>query len=523
MDLIVKIKKATTQPGCYLFKNNLGRIVYVGKAKNLKNRVGWYFKSDNQTGKTKILVSQIVDVEFIVTDTELEALLLEAELIRKHQPKYNIELKSGTRYAYIRITKDKFPRLETARKIKKTDRVFGPYVSGQSRQQAIRLANSLFKLRVCKKLPKRACLLWHIKQCSAPCINQISEEDYNQNVNRAELLLKGKVKELIEKLSSEMKDYSANQRYELAKVKRDQILALNNISERQKVSLKRRYNQDVINFSKSPNKFLVQLFNIDKGVISGRKEFKFHLNLINDNASNLSDFIRQYYYQQDIPQEIIVPIDLPDKKLIEKFLAKIAKHQVKIFFPQKGDKKKLLDLVKKNLELSLRAGEASGLELQEKLSLPSLPRVIECFDISNLGASFVVGSMVYFKDGRPDKNNYRRFKIKTVVGQSDFDCMKEVVYRRYYGLIKDKGQFPDLIMIDGGKPQLTAAMAALRELGLNLPLIALAKRQEEIFTPFGRYPIILDKKSSALKLIQRIRDEAHRFAIKYHRLLREKI
>ncbi|MFA6322360.1 MAG: excinuclease ABC subunit UvrC [Candidatus Buchananbacteria bacterium] len=522
MNIFDKIKKAPKQPGCYLFKNDLDRVIYVGKAKDLKNRIGWYYRKENQVGKTASLVQRIVDVEFIVTDTEVEALLLEAELIKKYQPKYNIQLKDSVRYAYIRITKDKFPKLETARTIKKTDQVFGPYVSGQSRQQAIRLANSLFKLRVCRKLPKRACLLYHIKQCSAPCINNISEKEYNENIEKAAWLLKGKTQELVEKLNYEMKDYSAQQKYELAKIRRDQILALKNIAERQKVSLKRRYNQDVINYFSAPNKFVVQIFNIDKGIISGRQEFSFAVSLLGDARQSLSDFIRQYYYSQEIPQEVIVPIKLPEQKLLEKYLEKIAGHRVKIFVPQKGDKLKLLAMLKKNIEIGLKAGESSLVDLQNVLSLSVLPRIIECFDISNLGASDVVGSMVCFKDGLPDKNNYRRFKIKTVVGQSDYDCMKEVVYRRYYGLIKEKGRFPDLIMVDGGKPQLSAAQSALRELGLTLPLIALAKRDEEIFTLFKQYPIILSKKSSALKMIQKIRDEAHRFAIKYHRLLRSK-
>jgi len=522
MDLLSKIKTAPTHPGCYLFKNDLNRVIYIGKAKNLRNRVAWYFKKENQAGKTAKLVSQIVGVEFIVTDTEVEALLLEAELIRKHQPKYNIQLKSGVRYAYVRITKEKFPRLETARVIKKTDQVFGPYVSGQSRQQAIRLANSLFKLRVCRHLPKRACLLYHIKQCGAPCINNISETDYNQNVAKAALLLKGKTKELIEYLAAEMKAYADHRQYELAKVRRDQILALKNISERQKVFLKRRYNQDVINFSKTGHKFTVQLFNINKGVISGRKEFNFTLSVLGKDNESLSDFIRQYYYTQDIPQEIIVPEALPEKSLLEKYLEKIAGHKVKILAPQKGDKLKLLALVKKNIEVGLKAGDRGLSELQEKLALPFLPRTIECFDISNLGPTDVVGSMVHFNDGRPDKNNYRRFKIKTFLGQSDYEGIKEIVYRRYYGLIKEKGRFPDLIVVDGGKPQLSAALAALRSLGLQLPVIGLAKREEEIYANSSRYPLRLPKKSPALKLLQRIRDEAHRFAITYQKVLRGK-
>jgi len=517
-----KIKQAPKQPGCYIYKNSAGKVIYVGKAKDISKRVPWYFKKENQDSKTVKLVSQIADVEFIVTDNEVEALILESTLIKKFQPRYNIQLKNGVRYAYVRITKDKFPRLETTRLSKKNEKIFGPYVSGASRAQAVHLANNLFKLRVCRKLPKRACLLYHIKLCSAPCIGNISEEDYAKNINKAELLLKGKSEELVKNLRIEMKNFSDSQDYENAKTRRDQIIALQNIAQRQKVSLQRRYNQDVINYVAAPDKIYIQLFNINKGIISGRKQFEIKTPLGKSGAENLADFIRQYYFGQDIPQEIIVPQSLSGKAVLEKYLTKLAGGSIKIFVPQKGDKAKLLKMVKKNIEITLKTGESSALELQEKLSLPSLPRIIECFDVSNLGASSVVGSMVNFKDGVPDKNNYRRFKIKTVIGQSDYDCMKEIVYRRYYGLLKDRGQFPDLIMVDGGKPQLSAASAALRELGLQLPLIALAKREEEIFTLNNQYPLRLAKNTAALKLIQKIRNEAHRFAIKYHRLLRGK-
>ncbi|MFA6410442.1 MAG: excinuclease ABC subunit UvrC [Candidatus Buchananbacteria bacterium] len=519
-ELSKKIQQAPKQPGCYLFKNKAGKIIYVGKAKNLKNRVGWYFKKENQVFKTKDLAAEIYEVEFFITDNEVEALLLESALIKKHQPKYNIQLKSGDRYAYIKITKEKWPRLATERNVKKGDQVFGPYPFGQARQQAIRLANNLFKLRVCRNLPKRACLLWHIKLCSAPCIGQISEVEYQKNIDKAELLLKGQTKELICQLESEMKEFSGDLNYEKAKSRRDQILALKNISERQKVSLQKKYNQDVINYLKQPNKIVVQLFNINKGIISGRKELEIKTPLFSDPAESLADFIRQYYFSADLPEEIILPIQISEVLLLEKYLSKIAGRNIKIFVPKKGDKLKLLELVKKNLQANLKTGTGGLLELQEKLSLPTLPRIIECFDISNLGPTNMVASMVQFVDGVPDKNNYRRFKIKTVTGQSDFAAMKEVVYRRYYGLIKDKAKFPDLIMVDGGKPQLSAALSSLKELGLQVPLIALAKRQEEIFTLNHQYPITLNKKSAGLKQIQRIRDEAHRFAIKYHRLLR---
>lgn len=514
-----KLAKAPHNPGCYLFKDKDGDVVYIGKAKDIKKRVSSYWRKDIQDIKTKSLVKSIRDVSFFVTDNEVEAFLLEASLIKKYQPKYNIELKSGVRYAYIKITNDKFPKLETVRAIKKGDKVFGPYAVGSSRQETIRLANSLFKLRVCKKLPKTACLLYHIKQCSAPCIGKISEADYQKNVSKAEMILKGKTSDLVKKLQQEMRDYSSKLNYELAKIRRDQISALENITQRQKVQLQKRYNQDVINYKNVMNKLVVQLFNINKGIISGRKEFKIRIPIAEEN---ITDFIRQYYYINDIPSEIILPEVLEEKSLIEEYLTKLAKVKVQITVPQKGDKLKLLDLVKKNIEVGLKLGENNLIELQNKLNLPNLPRVIEAFDVSNLGPTDVVGSMVQFRDGKPDKDNYRRFKIKTFKGQSDFDAMKEIIYRRYYKITKEKTKLPDLIMVDGGKPQLTAAITSLRELGLQIPLIALAKKEEEIYTLNNQYPIKLSKKSASLKLLQRIRDEAHRFAINYQRLLRQK-
>ncbi len=521
-NLARKLNNAPVQPGCYLFQNKFGKVIYIGKAKNIKKRVSSYFRKKNFDSKTKSLVVEIANVEFFITDNEIEAFLLEAQLIKKYQPKYNLELKGGKRYAYIQITNDKFPRLITTRNFKKGDKVFGPYSSGSSRQEIIRLANSLFKLRICKRLPKRSCLLYHIKQCSAPCIGKISETDYQRSINQAKMLLKGKTKDLISLLKKEMKKYSARLDYEHAKIRRDQILALEHISEKQKIELRKNYNQDVVNFIYKANKIFIQLFNINKGIISGRKEFKIKIPLENNPKKNLADFIRQYYYTEDIPQEIILPIVLEDQSLLGKFLSKMAKREVKIISPKIGDKLKLLNLVKKNIAVGLKLGENSLLELQNVLNLSSLPQIIEAFDVSNFGSTGVVGSMVNFKDGKPDKNEYRRFKIKTFKGQSDFDAMKEIIYRRYYKITKEKAKLPDLMMVDGGKPQLTAALVSLRELGLQLPVIALAKKEEEIYTPNNRYPLRLSKRSASLKLLQKIRNEAHRFAINYQRLLRDK-
>ena len=515
-----KLKTAPKQPGCYLFKNQAGKVIYIGKAKNLKNRVNWYFKKENQDAKTQKLVSEIKDVEFFVTDNELESLLLEAELIRKNQPKYNVELKNGVRYAYIKLTDEIYPRLLTVRIFKKKDKVFGPYTSGLARQEIIRLANRLFKLRINKRMSKKEKEKGRIRLSTAPWLEEVSQAEYQKRIEKVILLLKGQNNELIKKLESEMKKYIQDQNYQLAKNRRDQIFALENIGTKQKISLRKNYDQDVINFIQQPNKIIIQLFNINKGVISGRKEFRLNTPLGRNQKENLTEFLKQYYYADEIPQEIILPLYLTERKLLAEYFSRLAGRKVTIAVPEKGDKLKLLDLLKKNLVVSLNLGDASLLELQNILKLPNFPAVIECFDVSNLGSTGVVGSMVYFRDGKPDKNNYRRFKIKTFIGQSDFDAMNEIIYRRYYRITKEKSQLPDLILVDGGKPQLSAARQALKKLGLELPIIALAKREEEIFTLGNKFPIKLPKTSSALKLIQKIRDEAHRFAVSYQRLLR---
>ncbi len=518
-----KIKHAPRQPGCYIFKNKKGIIIYVGKAKVIRSRVASYFNAEVKDVKTAKLVDSIADVEFMVTDTEVEALLLEAQLIRTHQPRYNLELKAGVRYAYIKFTNETFPRLVTTRVIKPGERVFGPYTSGSARAEVIRLANRVFELRATSRRPRQVTGNWIVDLGVVPRRKIITPAEYAARLDKVAMLLRGNSKDLISQLKSEMANFSAKQNYEIAKQRRDQIAALISISERQKVQLNKQYDQDLINFILSRQSIAIQLFHVNRGIISGRKAFTLPRPLNLSDAELLGDFIRQYYYSEDIPQEVIVSIKLIDQALLEQYLSKLSGRKIQITVPEKGDKKKLLELVKKNIQVSLGAGDSSLLELQNKLSLPSLPTVIECFDISNLGPTGVVASMVQFRNGKPDKNNYRKFKIKTVRGQSDFDSMKEVVFRRYYRITKEKSALPDLIMVDGGKPQLSAAKQALAELGLqNVPLIALAKREEEIFVPYSKFPIVLSHKTDALKLLQRIRNEAHRFAITYQRLVRGK-
>ncbi|OGY53584.1 MAG: excinuclease ABC subunit C [Candidatus Buchananbacteria bacterium RIFCSPLOWO2_01_FULL_46_12] len=534
-----KLKNSPHQPGCYLFKNRPGKIIYIGKAKDLKKRVSSYFRK-NLEYKTQKLSEEIFDVDFFVTDSEVEALLLEAKLIKENQPKYNLELKGGVRYAYIKITSEQFPRLETVRLFKRQDKIFGPFAIADNRKSLISLANELFKLRTSKERVVKIAQRYRIRCSVPPFIRLTTPEEYQKDVEKAALLLAGKMDHLISSLQAEMRQYSGQNNFELAKLRRDQIKALVQLSEKQKIERRKNYDQDVINFLISLNKFVVQLFNINKGVVSGRKEFRFPLAKVNaDPSVALADFISQYYYSNEIPQEIIIPQKVKNQKALGVYLTKLAGRKTELTVPQKGDKVLLLGLVKKNLVSALKRGDSALAELQDKLSLPAFPSVIECFDVSNLGANQIVGSMVYFKDGRPDKNNYRRFKIKwpayvpTASGlrrvnnaqkqqQSDFDAMHEIVYRRYARLVTEKTALPNLVLIDGGKPQLSAARQALKQLGLQIPLAALAKKQEELYLPGRSFSLRLNRTSGALKLVQRIRDEAHRFAIGYHRLLRSK-
>lgn len=510
--------KLPQKPGCYLMKNKSGKIIYIGKAKNIRKRVASYFAKKHPDYKTKLLVKKIADIDFIVTDTEVEAYLLESKLIRKHKPKFNIDLKESLRYAYIKITDEDFPRLVSTRVTTKDGQYFGPYTDGAARRSLMAVSNRLFRLRTCKKLPKKVCLAYHIKTCDGPCEGLISKEKYAEKIKKVKNLLRGKTEELIHQLTLEMNQYSKKREYERAQTVKEQIRALKSIREKQKVELTKKINQDIINFIERDNQIMIQLFNIQKGIVSGRKQFTF-TNLIGGPAA----FIKQYYFYEEIPQEIIIPKKIKDQNLMKKYLSKLRGTKVQITVPQKGTKKKLLDLVYTNLLENLSENEKILIDLRNKLNLDKIPYHIECFDISNIGPKFTVGAMVHFWNGKPDKNNYRRFKIKTVAGQDDFAMMAEIVKRRYSRLKKEKARLPELIVIDGGPAQLNAAFHQLERLNLKIPIISLAKKNEEIFLPEEAKPRIWSEKDPALKLLQKIRDEAHRFAVKYHRLLREKI
>lgn len=503
-------------PGCYLFFDKEGTVIYVGKAKHLKKRVSSYFQKKDHDPKTKSLVAAIARVSVMVTNTETEAFLLENNLIKKHQPKYNIDLKDAKRYAYIELTREPFPRIGIARRTSPDEAVcFGPFVSAAERDELIHIVRKIFLLRSCRRLPKRACLRYHMKTCSAPCIGAIGPEEYRQQADRAAALLKGKSGELLHSLREEMAAYSAREEYEKALAVRNQIGAVTRLSERQHVERPKETDQDVIGFTVSGETVYLMVFSVEKGLLSGKQEYSF---LFSEDF--LEEFLVQYYADRVPPAELILP--RPVDEALAGYLAERKGRAVQLTVPKAGEKKKLLDLVEKNLEHAFLKHELKVKDLQKTLELADLPETIECFDISHLSGTAMVGSMVQFRNGVPDKKNYRRYKIKTVEGVDDFASIAEVVKRRYDRLIREDAELPDLIIIDGGRGQLSAAGESLKDLDLTIPVIALAKREEEVYLPGEVLPRVLDPHGMALRYLQEIRDEAHRFAIAYNRLLRKK-
>lgn len=502
-------------PGCYLFKNKSKNIIYIGKAKNILKRVKSYFQKKKLDSKTSALVKNITAVDFIATDSEIEALILENNLIKKYKPKYNIDLKDSKKYAYLKITDEKFPRVIISRTITDNGKYFGPFTSAQEREFVFELIKKSFKLRTCKKLPKKECLRYHIGLCSAPCTLKISEKEYQNDINKAILVLKGKNSELIDSLKNKLKTHSKEKEYEKALTLRDQISAIEYLDNKQKMELHKKYNEDIINFQIKNSKVYLLLFNIFKGILENKQEFEF------DYTENfLEEFLTRFYSENKVPKQVIIPKKTDN--IIEEFLTKQKKSNVKVIVPKKGAKKELLELVKKNVELSFFKEEKKLEDLKNALRLNEIPAVIECIDISHLAGTNTVGSLVQFRNGKADKSNYRRFKIKTVDDIDDFKSIAEVVKRRYSRIKKEKTKMPNLIVIDGGKGQLSVALNEIQKLNLKIPIISLAKRLEEIYIPGRKTPLQLDKKRSAIMLLREIRDEAHRFAITYHKLLRKR-
>jgi excinuclease ABC subunit C len=502
-------------PGCYLFKDDQDKVIYVGKARDLKKRVANYFQKQDHGPRTEALVSAARGIEFIVTNTEVEALLLENTLIKKHLPRYNIKLKDSSRYAGIELTEEKFPRIRISRKADGKGSFFGPFTSARERTFVYQILRKTFGLRTCKRLPKRACLRYHLGHCAGPCIGKIDEAEYQDRVKRAASALGGKTRELLISLQKDMNELSLRQEFERAIQLRDEIYALQRLQVRQQVEKSRRYDQDVISYQVNGSSVYLMLFKVYRGTLEGKEDYVFA-----ESDNFLEEFLVQYYSEHEPPEELIT--EVPLEPSLVGFLNHLKGKEVRVTVPKQGEKKELLELAKKNVEIGFFGDRQKLSALQEALRLPRRPEVIECFDISHLAGTFSVGSMVQFRGGRPDKSNYRRFRIKGVAGIDDFASIAEVVRRRYTRLLEEKQEMPDLIIIDGGKGQLASALGELQGLRLKIPIISLAKREEEIYAPGLEGPLDIRRDEKASLYVQEIRDEAHRFAVAYNRLLRKK-
>ncbi len=541
-----KVAGLPTKPGVYLHKDAEGTVLYVGKAKNLRNRVRAYFQENRPSdARMRVLTRKIADVDVIVTDTEAEALLLENNLIKEHQPRYNILLKDDKSYPYIRITREEYPRVfKTRRVVRDGSKYFGPYTDGTYLYYLIKTIRSIFPLRTCE-LPLteetiaagkyKVCLEYHIKKCEGPCENLISRDQYMNHVRQAQQILSGRTRELERQMESRMFALAEELRFEEAAIVRQRLEKLREYTAKQKVMSADSADRDVFALARIGPTACTLVFTIRDGNLVGKRHF-----FITNSADRTDEELiqttleRWYVEQEQIPPEVLIPCELADADMISNFLAAKAERKVELIIPQIGDKRKLLSMAETNADYLLRellvqqaqkdqSMPRSVLSLQRDLRLDHLPRRIECFDNSHMQGGEYVSSMVVFVDGKPKKSEYRTFKLKYVDSNDDFAAMREVITRRYGGSLKDV-PLPDLCIIDGGKGQVSAAMEALRHLNMEgqFPVIGLAKRLEEIVIPGKAEPTILPRASSTLRLLQRARDEAHRVAISYHRKLRDK-
>jgi excinuclease ABC subunit C len=542
-----KLKTLPVSPGVYLHKDDAGKIIYIGKAKNLRNRVRSYFQSGRgHDRKTRELVRRIHDLEFIVTDNEVEALVLESNLIKQHKPRYNILLKDDKQYPHLKLTvNEPFPRVMITRRIQRDGALyFGPFLPASLARRTIDLINRTFQLRTCDieidgRLP-RPCLEYHIKRCLGPCVKGLcTPAEYAEAVRDVRLLLEGKNHELADTLEARMMQASEEMRFEMAARYRDMRKTVLALAEQQKMATSPDRDVDIFGYYHEGARLALQLFTMREGKIVGRREF-FWEDLAEegfDASAFLSEVLTQYYSTDYVPREIYVPRDFEDRELLEKALSERRGRRVRILDPQRGEKRDLISLVEKNAKLAFEQRfrvlkpdmERVLEELQETLELPRFPARIESFDISNIQGAENVAGMVVCENGKMNRAEYRRFRIKTVEGANDFASMHEAVFRRYRRQLDEAKPLPDLVMIDGGKGQLGAAAAAMRELDLEaIPMIGVVKpprRHNDIshLLVKGREhePVFLDSHSPVLRFIQLIRDETHRTAVAYHRKRRE--
>ncbi|MCR5222829.1 MAG: excinuclease ABC subunit UvrC [Lachnospiraceae bacterium] len=545
-DIEEELKKLPKKPGVYIMHDEDDNIIYVGKAVILRNRVRSYFReSTKKTEKIAQMVSKIDWFEYVVTDSELEALVLENNLIKEHQPKYNTMLKDDKTYPYIKVTlQETYPRILVTRQVKKDNaRYFGPYTSAASVRETVDLLRKLYKIRTCRNLKEGSCLYYHIGQCDAPCEKKISGEEYGENVKKALQFLNGDYKPLLSALKDQMLEASENLEFEKAAELRDRLQAVQQIAQKQKITDLAGDDKDIIALASDEQSVIVQVFFVREGKILGREHF--YMKHTEDEKAEdiLKSFIMQYYANSpQIPKELIVSSAVTDQELLEDWLRDLKKSKVAITTPVKGKKEKLVELAEKNAKIVLqqdiekiknakRKKESALHELETLLKLDPIDR-IEAYDISNISGFNAVGSMVVFEDGNRKKNDYRKFKIRSVEGPDDYASMREVLTRRFSHGLKEREEgkeggfvkFPDLIMMDGGKGQVNIATSVLEELGLNIPVCGMVKddRHRTRGLYFQNEEIAIDTRGEGFKLITRIQDEAHRFAITFHRSLRGK-
>lgn len=558
-DFEYHIKNLPDKPGVYLMKNSLGEVIYVGKAKVLKNRVKSYFqKSKNHSEKVKVMVKNIAEFEYIVTDSEMEALILECNLIKKYSPKYNILLKDDKFYPFIKITvNDDYPRVFVTRRFAKDGgKYFGPYTNGSAVYETLDLIYKIFPLRNCKLVIKengekvRPCLNYHIKKCLGPCGGHISKEEYGKMINDIIDILSGKETYITKMLKSDMEKAAEELEFEKAASLRDKILSINAIAEKQKIFKTMEGDEDFINIEQDEKDSCIQVFFSRDGKVIGREHFIFESTANEGIGEIIEDFIGSFYGgTAKIPKAIYVP-QIDNFDLMEEYLTIKRGSKVWIKVPQKGQKKEMLEMVKNNARITLEKfkdkylkdkeiNRISLLELQDLLELEECPQRIEAYDISNIQGVDSVGTMIVFEEGRAKNSDYRRFKIKTVKGANDYDSMREILTRRFnHGLDEIKAiqqrdlklsagkfsTFPDLIMMDGGKGQVNVALEVLQSLNIDIPVCGLVKddKHQTRGIIYNNNELIINKGSNLMQLIRRIQDEVHRFAITYHRSLRDK-
>jgi excinuclease ABC subunit C len=532
-----KLSRVPERPGVYLYRDAKAQVIYVGKAASLRSRVRSYFQEARpHDAKTDALVRQIADLEYIVTDNELEALMLEANLVRKHRPRYNIILRDDKHYPFLKLTtSEEFPRLLVARRVANDgDTYYGPFYPATAMRETLRLTRQLFPLRTCSitidgRL-ERPCIQYAIHRCNAPCTGWETREGYAQTVRDVQRFLEGRDDELVRRLSEEMEAAAAEEKFERAGVLRDQIQSLKKVQERQKIISTEEVDQDILGVVRQGPDACVQLFFVRKGRLMGQEAFFF------DKVSGWSDgevlaaFVSQFYRKAVMPaSEILLSEEIPDAGLVTEWLSGLAGRRVTLTTPQRGSRREFVAMAEANAAIALQNHLLSRddrqqhvlEELQRALNLPGPPNRIEGYDISNIQGTEQVGSLVVWENGSMKKDDYKRFRIRTVAGADDFGSLREVLSRRFGRALEQGTVLPDLVLIDGGRGQLNVGLGVLQELGLDwIPVASLAKQQEEVYVGESAQPLALDPTSPALHTLQKIRDEAHRFAITYHKKLR---